>query len=195
MSRPLAPPRALRRDYARRVHEPTAPHPWHVLVVTGGLGAGKTSVAVEVGEVLDARGEPVSVVDLDQLCWTSPAGSSSLTVDDVLHGSLAALLPVHAAAGVHRLVLPRLLRTAAQVGALREVIGPASMLVVELTATAEARTERLRRRDSGAVLDGHLTEVGTLLPDDGAADVRLATDGLAVRDVALEVVRLWDAAT
>lgn len=164
-------------------------------MVTGGLGAGKTSVAVEVGEMLEAREEPVSVIDLDQLCWTSPATWSPLTVDDVLHGSLAALLPVHAAAGVHRLVLPRLLRTREEVEAVRVTIGPVSMLVVELTAPPDVRAQRLHRRDSGAVLGGHLTEVDTLVPDDGVADVRLPTDGRGVRDVAREVVRLWDAAT
>lgn len=174
------------------MHEPTSPHAWHVLVLTGGLGSGKTSVAVEVGEVLEARGEPVSVVDLDQLCWISPATWSPLTVDDVLLGSLAALLPVHAGAGVHRLVLPRLLRTTTEVDALRGVVGPVSLLVVELTATADTRAERLRRRDSGGVLDGHLVEVASLLPDDGVAAARLETGGRGVREVAAEVVRLWD---
>ena len=174
------------------MHEPAAPHPWHALVLTGGLGAGKTSVGVEVGEILSALGTPVSVVDLDQLCWTAPAAWSGMAVDDVLFGALAAILPVHAAAGVQHLVLPRLVRSRAELAHLRAALGEASVVVVELTAKESTRAERLRGRDSGSTLDEHLDEVGSLLPEPDVADHVLVTDGLSVEQAAAEVVRLWD---
>lgn len=185
-------------DYAPRVpatvddRAPAEVH-WHVLVITGGLGAGKTSVAVEVGALLDARGTPCSVVDLDQLCWTSPAPGSGLDVSDVLHGSLAAILPVHARAGVRRLVLPRLLLAEADLDGLRGALGDAEVLVVELAAAPEVRAARLRARDSGSTLTGHLDELEAMLPTPGLADAVVATDGRAVDDVAREVLRRWDA--
>lgn len=175
------------------MHEPTAPYAWHVLLLTGGLGAGKTTVAVEVGEILSGLGTPVSVVDLDQLCWTAPAPWSGMAVDDVLTGSLAAILPVHAAAGVQRLVLPRLVRTKDEVEQLRSTLAPASLLVVELTAPEGVRAERLRGRDSGRTLAEHLDEVADLVPEPGVAEHRVATEGRSVEDVADEVVRLWGA--
>jgi len=173
------------------MHEPTSPHAWHVLVLTGGLGAGKTSVAVEVGEILSSLGTPVSVVDLDQLCWTAPAPWSGVAVDEVLAGSLAAILPVHAAAGVQRLVLPRLVRTPAEVEQLRASIGPASLVVVELTASETEREARVRSRDTGRTLADHLEEIADLVPEAGVADQVVATDGRAVEDVAADVVRIW----
>lgn len=184
-------------DYAPRVpaddvHRAPGEGPWQVLVITGGLGAGKTSVAVEVGALLDERGTPCSVVDLDQLCWTSPAPGSGLDVADVLHGSLAAILPVHARAGVRHLVLPRLLLADADLTGLRGALGEAEVLVVELAAATGVRAARLRVRDSGSTLAGHLDEMDAMVPPPGLADVVVTTDGRAVVDVAREVLRLWD---
>lgn len=175
------------------MHEPTSPHAWHVLLLTGGLGAGKTAVAIEVGEILSGLGTPVSVVDLDQLCWTAPAAWSGMAVDDVLTGSLAAILPVHAAAGVQHLVLPRLVRTEAEVEQIRRTVEPTSLLVVELTAPAAVRADRLRGRDSGRTLAEHVDEVADLIPEDGVAAHRVATEGRTVEDVADAVVHLWGA--
>lgn len=173
------------------MHEPAVPHTWHALVLTGGLGAGKTTVAVEVGEILSGLGTPVSVVDLDQLCWTAPAAWSGMAVDDVLLGSLAAMLPVHAAAGVERLVLPRLVRTRTELQSLREVLGHGSLVVVELTASEEQRAERLGARDSGRNLAEHLDEIVLMLPDADVADHRVSTEGREVEEVAAEVLGLW----
>lgn len=174
------------------MHEPPSAHDWHLLVVTGGLAAGKTSVAVEVGELVSARGEPVSVVDLDQLCWTTPAPWTGRTVGDVLHGSLTAVLPVHASAGVHLLVLPRLLRGRADLAHVVDAVRPASLLVVEVAAPDDVRAARLLARDAGSTLEGHLDEVAAMRPETGLADVVVRSDGRTVADVAREVLELWD---
>jgi len=46
------------------------------LLITGTVGAGKTTVADSVGDLLVLRSIPHAVVDLDQLrlSWPSPAG-------------------------------------------------------------------------------------------------------------------------
>src|SRR5437764_11841947 len=77
------------------------------LLLTGGLGAGKTSVAIEVGEALESQHAAFAVVDLDWLCW---AWSPSLH-DDALHtllcDNLRAVVPNMLGRGVRHVVLAR----------------------------------------------------------------------------------------
>jgi len=184
--------------YAAAVPDDTATSgtgPLRVLLLTGGVGTGKTTTAVEIGALLDARAEPSSVIDLDQLCWITPDERSGMGVPDVLHASLAAILPVHLRAGVRRLVLPRLLLAPADVDSLRVVLAGWEAVVVELTATDTTRAARIAGRDSGSTLAGHLDELGALVPSAGLADHAVATDGRDVQEVAAEVLRWWDAAS
>lgn len=179
--------------YAAAVPDDTSPERLQVLLVTGGVGAGKTSTAVEIGALLDARGEASSVIDLDQLCWITPAPGSGMSVSDVLHASLAAMLPVHVAAGARRLVLARLLLGEDDVDGLRGVLGGADVRVVELVAPDSVRAARIAGRDAGTVLAGHLEEIGSLVPAAGLADHVIATDGRSVAEVAAEALSWWDA--
>ena len=179
--------------YAAAVPDDTSPERLQVLLVTGGVGAGKTSTAVEIGALLDARGEASSVIDLDQLCWITPAPGSGMSVSDVLHASLAAMLPVHVAAGARRLVLARLLLGEDDVSGLRGVLGDADVRVVELVAPDSVRAARVAGRDAGTVLAGHLEEIGSLVPAAGLADHVIATDGRSVAEVAAEALSWWDA--
>src|SRR5437764_15300654 len=77
------------------------------LLLTGGLGTGKTSVAIEVGEALESLHAAYTVVDLDWLC---SAWSPSLQEDDLhtlLCDNLRAVLPTMLARDVWHVVLAR----------------------------------------------------------------------------------------
>ena len=55
------------------------------VLLTGPLGSGKTSVALEVGELLGSAGVPHAVIDLDWLCWAGP-GLTGAALDAVTRG-------------------------------------------------------------------------------------------------------------
>jgi len=44
-------------------------------LITGLFGTGKSSVAIEMADVLEQRGLPYAVIDLDWLCWGWAGGA------------------------------------------------------------------------------------------------------------------------
>ena len=46
------------------------------VLLTGLFGTGKSSVAIEMADVLEKRGVPYALIDLDYLCWGEPGMTS-----------------------------------------------------------------------------------------------------------------------
>lgn len=139
----------------------TIPADTRALLLTGGLGSGKTAVAIEIGELLEQAGVPFAVVDLDWLCW---AWSPTLADDGVhalLCDNLRAVVPNLAERGIRCLVLARAVLSPEGMSALRDATAPLPVHVVRLRADDEEVVRRLRARDTGPRLDGHLTRRAT----------------------------------
>ncbi|GAA0401564.1 hypothetical protein Acor_38350 [Acrocarpospora corrugata] len=159
------------------------------VLLTGGLGAGKTAVATEIGEILHESGVPYAVIDLDWLCWCGP----SMDVHGLLETNLAAVWHNYQAAGIRHLVLARALLKPGHLAAVRRALPGVSITVVRLTAAPERIRQRLRSRDSGATLAGHLSEM-----DEFTAQVERAAledhivmnDDRPIHEVAKQVLSL-----
>ena len=134
------------------------------VLLTGTVGSGKTSVAVEIGERLAEAGLPWSAIDLDWLCWISPAPDRGRSVHDVLVDSLAVVWPVHRAAGVQRLILARGMRDPAEIDRVRSAVPDVDLQVVQLAVDHEVIRRRLQERDTGAQLEQHLELLEELDP-------------------------------
>ncbi|GAA1023141.1 hypothetical protein Aple_098100 [Acrocarpospora pleiomorpha] len=158
-------------------------------LLTGGLASGKTAVATEIGEILHETGVPYAVIDLDWLCWCGPSSD----VHALLEINLSAVWQNYRAAGIRRLVLARALLEPGHLTTVRRALPDVSLTVVRLTAPASTIRQRLRSRDSGATLIGHLAEL-----DEFTAQVEQAAledhivpnDGRPIREVATEVLSL-----
>lgn len=130
--------------------------PLRVILLSGVVGSGKTTVLLEIGEVLEKVGEPYALADLDWLAWLHPAPSATMTVQDVLVENLRAVCGTFRRAGVDRLVLARFLEGREQLDVVRHALPEADLFVVRLAVTPEVLQERLRRRDCGRELAEHL---------------------------------------
>jgi adenylylsulfate kinase len=124
------------------------------ILLTGGVGAGKTTVLQALGELLEERAEPYALVDLDWLCWARPRTG---TPHELLCVNLAAVAAAYADHGVESLVLARHLVSAAELEAVRAALPRVAVTAVRLVADAATRETRLRARDGGAELEEHLT--------------------------------------
>jgi hypothetical protein len=162
------------------------------LLLTGTIGSGKTAVASEIGLCLEEMNVPTAVVDLDWLGWLH-VGADFKSVDELIAKNLSAVWPNFQSAGVRSLVLTRALGDQAGLAALKPALPQADFTVVRLTSPARIVARRLRRRDTGVILEEHLrasqamTEAMDRLPIE---DFRVENDDRPVRSVAMDVLSL-----
>jgi dephospho-CoA kinase len=162
------------------------------VLLTGTLGSGKTVLAVEVGEVLEERGVPYAVIDLDWIGWVyaGPGGDEDAPFRLIVE-NLTDAWPRFRAAGARRLVMARMVENREQVDALRRALPGVALAVVRVDASPETAAARLRARDAGATLDHHLEESAAfraVVERAGVEDIVVSNDGRPIREVALEVL-------
>jgi adenylylsulfate kinase-like enzyme len=156
-----------------------------VLLITGPVGVGKTTVAFEVSELLEAEGIPHAVVDMDGLTWCFPRPPQ-----DRLR-NLAAVWANYRAAGASRLVLARVIETRSQLDAYRAAVPSATIVVVRLKAPLAVLAARIRQREVGSGLARHLSraaELAELMERERVEDYLVETAGRAVAEIAQEIL-------
>ena len=155
-----------------------------VIVVTGPVGVGKTTVAWEMAEVLDERGVSFGFFDPDAIHFRP-------VPEDDPFGSrvwLAALGTAWPLMDVARLLVPVVVEERAEA---ERLLPGATVTVARLTATAATLEERIRRRELGAGLDWHLSRAGELemhWRDHPVEDFVVDTEERDVRDLAVDVL-------
>lgn len=162
------------------------------VLLTGPVGAGKTAVAMELGELLAELNLPTAVIDLDWLGWLHMPGEGGPSPDELIVANLASVWPRFRDAGARYLVLARALTSARQVEAVGRALPGVEMKVVLVSASRDVIEERLGRRDEGAVLEEHLAEAAAMaeaLGEAGFEDFRVDNERLPARDAARSLLR------
>ena len=147
-----------------RLHVPICPSiSCSALLINGTVGAGKTSVAEMVGDLLTEAGVPNAVIDLDWLrrSWPSPQGDR-FNVTMALR-NLRSVARNYRDAGAVRIVLAGVIETKVERERHQDALGvPLSVcrLCVDL-ALVRARLEE-RYEGEGAVLAWYMARSGEL---------------------------------
>ena len=167
----------------------TGPIP--VLVITGPVGVGKSTVSQAVSDVLDEAGLPHGVVELDCLrhCHPSPPGDRFQMA--LGFRNLAAVAANYRAAGAEGLVLVDIVEARAQRCDYRKAIPGAEVRLVGLLGSLATIESRLAGRESGANLEWHRRRAAELIEQWEAspvADYLVDTEGRTPLEVAREVV-------
>ena len=124
------------------------------VLLTGTIGAGKTSVAVALGELMDARGLPTAVIDLDWLGWVCGTEIDDDRIHELIVENLRAVVPVFVSRGLERFVLVRGIGDERQVELIRTALGAGRLRTVRLTVPWARIEARLRARDSARCWPG-----------------------------------------
>jgi len=148
------------------------------LLITGTVGAGKTSTAEAAGALLAAAGTPHAVIDLDELGRLWPAPADDRFNFDLLLRNLCTAAN-HRAAGAQRLILAGVVETPDELRRFRRAVGT-DLAVCRLRATPGELRRRLTRRHRGDPdgLRWHLArhaELDAVLDRAGVADTEVQT--------------------
>lgn len=162
------------------------------ILVTGPVGAGKTSVVDEMSRMLRDRRIAHASVDFDALTECYPLPRDDDEWGNALgYENLAALWRNYARSGATRLLVAKVIHSRGDLEPLREAVPGAEIAVVRLRASIPTLQARVRRRDAGSGMQWHVDRAAVLAPlmDEWAPeDLLIDTDGVPLADVARDVL-------
>lgn len=160
-----------------------------LLIITGTMGAGKTTVLAEASDILTLRQIAHAAIDLDAL---GLAYLPSATCNDgVMYNNLRSVCENYAALGVQRFLLARAIEDRAQLERCRDIIQATDMVVCRLTASIEAMKRRIEMRESGVSQREYVArvaELNVILDRARLEDFTVSNESRPLSDVALEML-------
>jgi hypothetical protein len=160
-----------------------------VIVITGNMGAGKTTILAEASDLLTGAGIVHAAIDLDSL------GMGHLPEEgwsDLPYRNLACVWRNYAAAGASRLMVAEALESDRDIDRIQQAVPGGQIVVCRLSATIETVRRRVAQREAGVLRDAFVARVDELqlLIDRAQLEqFTLATDeGRSVTDTARELL-------
>lgn len=161
-----------------------------LLLISGTVGVGKTSVGGEISEILTARSVPHAFVDLDALANSWPV--QGRFNEGLAFRNLASVWANFRAAGAERLVVASVVESRDDLRRYEEAVPGAEVTLCRLLASQGAREARLRAREVGSGLAWHLNrtaELEHILQEAALEDFCVVNEGRPLEAVALEVLQ------
>ena len=161
-----------------------------LLIISGSMGAGKTTVLSEASDLLVRAGIPHAAIDLDWLAVMHP--QQDAYGQRLAFANLASVWPNYVAAGVERLIVAKVVENEDEFDLYRTAVPGASPVVCRLTAPIALMHQRLRVREPGMFQGQALvrsTELDGILESAAIEDFTVDNGpGCHVTDVAREML-------
>jgi predicted kinase len=160
-----------------------------VIVISGSMGSGKTTVLGEASDVLSARGVAHATIDLDALgCAGVPRDSAR----DLVYRSLEAIYANILNAGIARVLLAEAVEDRDDLSRIHRAMPGATIVVCRLTAAVATMQRRLRTREPGILQHQFLErarELDDVLQRAALEEFTIVNDDRLVTDVARELLQ------
>jgi predicted kinase len=161
----------------------------NVLVISGSMGAGKTTLMGEISDLLTAADIRHAAVELDTLAL----GHLRAGADELQSQNRSAMWRRFSELGISRLVVSGAIDSDARRKEICGAIPGARLVVCRLRAPLEVMQARVRLREPGMLQEQFVARVQTLdAALDAAAldDFSVDNDERSITDVARDVLRL-----
>ncbi len=160
-----------------------------LLIITGAMGAGKTSILAEASDLLSLRHIAHAAINLDMLGLAHLPSSAGN--DGVMYDNLRSVCTNYAALGVQRLLLARAIEGRPQLDLCRNATSATNTVVCRLTASIETMQQRVKARESGISQREYVTRVAKLnsiLDHARLEDFTVTNENRSITDVAFEML-------
>jgi hypothetical protein len=160
-----------------------------VIVVTGTIGVGKSTIGTAMHEIMYERRMPHACVDIDWLRMSWPERGSWNS--EVAIANLASTWKNFRDTGAERLVIVDVVEQRAHLERYRTVVPGAEIQVCRLIAPQATREQRITVREQGASREWHLArsmELDAILDAANVADFAVDNGDRPMLDVATEVL-------
>lgn len=131
-----------------------------LLIITGSMGAGKTSVLAEASDILVLRHIVHAAIDLDALGLAHLP--STADNDGAMYRNLESVCRNYAALGVTRILLARAMEDHAELELCRRAVTAANTQICRLTAGIDTMQQRVKIREFGVLQRQYVDRVATL---------------------------------
>jgi len=158
------------------------------VLITGLFGSGKSSVAVEMADILEKRGVRYAVVDLDWLSWGWAGGDEEGAEHRMMLRNLGPVVGNYLDAGVRLFILARAIREGWELESLRASL-PVPLRVVELRVPWAEIERRLRSDVTTSRADDLRDAAAWAAASDGSVigEITVSNDR-PIRDVATDIL-------
>lgn len=160
-----------------------------LLIITGSMGAGKTTVLFEASDILASRNIPHAAIDLDALGTAHlPAGVQD---KELMYRNLRCVWENYAQVGLKRLLVARAIENREELECCREAVRAENVAVCRMTASIQTMEVRVRSREAGALQNSfvaRVTELNALLDRARLEDFALSNENRSATDTALEIL-------
>lgn len=134
-----------------------------VAVVTGTIGAGKSTVAALMSEILHERGIRHALIEVDWLGEVYPPPDDANPYgNDLAMQMLATIWPQYLAAGITRAIVTMTLENKQELDDLIAAMDSPPATVVRLLASPETRRRRIEDREFGYLKEMFLEKTGEI---------------------------------
>lgn len=161
-----------------------------LLLISGPVGVGKTTVAIEVGNCLEQARVPHTVIDYDNLRSTWPPPATDRFSERLAQANLRDVWRNCAAAGSMNLIIANVIESDADALAITDQVPGAEVCICLLRASNATLRRRVRRRELGAGRDWHLAravELAAQMRANAPSDFAIDADRASAVDVAREI--------
>jgi len=131
------------------------------LILTGSMGAGKSTVMAEASDLLAQRQIVHAAIDMDAL-GLACIPSAHAKNDDLMYANLASVVRNFTIAGVSRFLVARAIERREDLELCREIIPTTDAVVCRLIASVGTMQQRIREREIGILQNKFVARVQTL---------------------------------